>query len=316
MGLAKEVLKGNVRATAKLMRGVEDGLPSAIEELKILYPHTGRSHIIGITGSPGSGKSTLVDVLIDAFRKRDKTVGVVAIDPSSPFSGGAVLGDRVRMQRHATDKGVFIRSLATRGWYGGLSRATTNIINIMDAMGKDFILVETVGVGQTEVDVMNFAHTCVVVLVPGAGDWVQTIKAGILEIADIFVINKADKEGANELAVELETILRPHAYPAEAWKPKILLTEAITNKGVDKLVEGIHQHREFLIASGGYDAYLKDRVKLELMEALKGSLMDRISQLINQDDYLQRLVDDLANKRTDPYTAASEIIKKLKEGSS
>lgn len=315
MGLAKEVLEGNVRATAKLMRGVEDGLPSAIEELKILYPYTGKAHIIGITGSPGSGKSTLADALVDAFRKRDKTVGVVAIDPSSPFSGGAVLGDRVRMQRHATDKGVFIRSLATRGWYGGLSRATTNIINIMDAMGKDIILVETVGVGQTEVNIMNFAHTCIVVLVPGAGDWVQTIKAGILEIADIFVINKADKEGANELSVELETILRPHAYPTKAWKPKILLTEAITNEGVDKLVEGIYQHREFLIASGGYDKYLKDKVKLELMEVLKGSLMDRISQVLNQDDYLRKVVDDLTKRRTDPYTAASEIIKKLQEGS-
>lgn len=315
MGLAKEVLEGNVRATAKLMRDVEDGLPSAIEELKILYPYTGRSHIIGITGSPGSGKSTLVDALVDVFRKRDRTVGVVAIDPSSPFSGGAVLGDRIRMQRHATDKGVFIRSLATRGWYGGLSRATTNVINIMDAMGKDIILVETVGVGHTEVDVMNFAHTSIVVLVPGSGDWVQTIKAGVLEIADIVVINKADKEGASELAVELQAILRLNAYPSEAWKPKILLTEALNNKGVDKLVEGIFQHREFLITSGGYDTHLKEKVKLELMEVLKGSLMDRVSQVINKDDYLQRLVDDLTNRRTDPYSAASEIIKKLQEGS-
>jgi len=315
MGLAKEVLAGNVRATAKLMRGVEDGLPSAIEELKTLYPHTGRAHIVGITGSPGSGKSTLVDALVGAFRERDRTVGVVGVDPSSPFSGGAVLGDRVRMQRHAIDKGVFIRSLATRGWYGGLSRATTDIINIMDAMGKDIILVETAGVGQTEVDIMNFAHVCIVVLVPGAGDWVQIIKAGILEIADIFVINKADKGGASELSVELETILRPQAHRIEAWKPRILLTEAISSKGVDKLVEAIYQHREFLISSGGYDAYLKDKVKLELMEALKGSLMDRVSQVINQDNYLQRLVDDLVKRKTDPYTAASEIIKKVQEGS-
>jgi len=311
MGLAKEVLAGNVRATAKLMRGVEDGLPSAIEELKTLYPHTGRAHIVGITGSPGSGKSTLVDALVGAFRERDRTVGVVGVDPSSPFSGGAVLGDRVRMQRHAIDKGVFIRSLATRGWYGGLSRATTDIINIMDAMGKDIILVETAGVGQTEVDIMNFAHVCIVVLVPGAGDWVQIIKAGILEIADIFVINKADKGGASELSVELETILRPQPHRIEGWKPRILLTEAISSKGVDKLVEAIYQHREFLIASGGYDAYLKDKVKLELMEALKGSLMDRVSQVINQDNYLQRLVNDLVKRKTDPYTAASEIIKKV-----
>jgi len=311
--LANEVLQGNVRATAKLMRDVEDGLPGAIEELKILYPHTGRAYIIGVTGSPGSGKSTLVDVLVDAFRGRDKTVGVVAIDPSSPFSGGAVLGDRVRMQRHAVDEGVFIRSLATRGWHGGLSRATANIINIMDAMGKDIILVETVGVGQAEVDIMNFAHTSIVVLVPGAGDWIQTLKAGILEIADIFVINKADTEGANELEVELQAILRLNAYSPEVWKPKIFLTEAINSKGVDKLEEGIYQHREFLVTTGRYSTYLRDKARLELMEVLKGSLMDRVSQVVNQGDYLQRLVDDLASRDTDPYSAASEIIKKLSQ---
>jgi len=250
-------------------------------------------------------------VLVDTFRSKGRTVGVVAIDPSSPFSGGAVLGDRVRMQRHAMDEGVFIRSLATRGWHGGLSRAAATVINIMDAMGKNVILVETVGVGQAEVDIMSFAHTSIVVLVPGLGDWIQTIKAGILEIADIFVINKADKEGANELAVELQAMLRLNAYPAEAWRPKILLTEAINEKGVDKLVEEIYRHREFIAASGRYDAHLKDKVKLELMEVLKGSLMDRVSQMINKDDYLQRLVDDLANRRTDPYSAASEIIEKL-----
>jgi len=311
--LANEVLQGNVRATAKLMRDVEDGLPSAIEELKILYPHTGRSYIIGVTGSPGSGKSTLVDVLVDAFRGRDKTVGVVAIDPSSPFSGGAVLGDRVRMQRHAVDEGVFIRSLATRGWHGGLSRATANIINIMDAMGKDIILVETVGVGQAEVDIMNFAHTSIVVLVPGAGDWIQTLKAGILEIADIFVINKADTEGANELEVELQAILQLNAYSPEVWKPKIFLTEAINSKGVDKLEEGIYQHREFLVTTGKYSTYLRNKARLELMEVLKGFLMDRVSQVVNQGDYLQRLVDDLASRDTDPYSAASEIIKKLSQ---
>jgi len=311
MGLAKKILQGDVRATAKLMRDVEDGLPGITEELKILYPHTGGAHIIGITGSPGSGKSTLVDVLVDTFRSKGRTVGVVAIDPSSPFSGGAVLGDRVRMQRHAMDEGVFIRSLATRGWHGGLSRAAATVINIMDAMGKNVILVETVGVGQAEVDIMSLAHTSIVVLVPGLGDWVQTIKAGILEIADIFVINKADKEGASELAVDLQAMLRLNAYPAEAWRPKILLTEAINEKGVDKLVEEIYRHGEFIAASGRYDAHLKDKVKLELMEVLKGSLMDRVSQMINKDDYLQRLVDDLENRRTDPYSAASEIIEKL-----
>jgi len=311
MRLAKEVLQGNIKATARLIRDVEDELPSAIEELKALYPYTGRSYIIGITGSPGSGKSTLIDMLIDVFRKRGKTIGVIAIDPSSPFSGGAILGDRIRMQRHATDGGVFIRSLATRGWRGGLSRATANIINIMDAMGKDIILIETVGVGQAEVDIINFTHTTMVMLVPGMGDWVQTLKAGILEIADIFVINKADKKGADELKAELEAMLQMSAYSPQAWKPKIFLTEAVNNKGIDELVEGIYQHKEFLIATGGHDTHLKERARLELIEVLKSSLMDHVFQIVNKNNYLEKLIDDLVNKRTDPYSAASDIIKKL-----
>lgn len=337
MRLAKEVLQGNVRATARLIRDVEDELPSAIEELKILYPYTGKAYIIGITGSPGSGKSTLIDVLVDAFRKRGRTVGVIAIDPSSPFSGGAILGDRIRMQRHATDEGVFIRSLATRGWHGGLSKAAANVIRILDAMGRDVILVETVGAGQAEVDIINFAHTSIVMVVPGAGDWVQTLKAGILEIADIFVINKADKEGANELKVELQATLQMSAYPSPnlslrernkgapgnsknfrgeskvrvAWKPKIFLTEAINNKGIDELVEGIYQHREFLLATGEYDTYLKEKGKLELMEVLRSSLTDHVLQIANKDGYLEKLIDDVANRRTDPYSAASDIIKKV-----
>jgi len=311
MRLAKEVLQGNIKATARLIRDVEDELPSAIEELKALYPYTGRSYIIGITGSPGSGKSTLIDMLIDVFRKRGKTIGVIAIDPSSPFSGGAILGDRIRMQRHATDGGVFIRSLATRGWRGGLSRATANIINIMDAMGKDIILIETVGAGQAEVDIINFTHTTMVMLVPGMGDWVQTLKAGILEIADIFVINKADKKGADELKAELEAMLQMSAYSPQAWKPKIFLTEAVNNKGIDELVEGIYQHKEFLIATGGHDTHLKERARLELIEVLKSSLMEHVFQIVNKNNYLEKLIDDLVNKRTDPYSAASDIIKKL-----
>lgn len=311
MRLAEEVLQGNIKATARLIRDVEDELPSAIEELKALYPHTGRSYIIGITGSPGSGKSTLIDMLIDVFRKRGKTIGVIAIDPSSPFSGGAILGDRIRMQRHATDGGVFIRSLATRGWRGGLSRATANIINIMDAMGKDIILIETVGAGQAEVDIINFTHTTMVMLVPEMGDWVQTLKAGILEIADIFVINKADKKGADELKAELEAMLQMSAYSPQAWKPKIFLTEAVNNKGIDELVEGIYQHKEFLIATGGHDTHLKERARLELIEVLKSSLMDHVFQIVNKNNYLEKMIDDLVNKRTDPYSAASDIIKKL-----
>jgi LAO/AO transport system kinase len=181
----------------------------------------------------------------------------------------------------------------------------------MDAMGRDVILIETVGAGQAEVDIINFTHTTMVILVPGMGDWVQTLKAGILEIADIFVINKADKKGADELKAELEAMLQMNAYSPQAWKPKIFLTEAVNNKGIDELVEGIYQHKEFLIATGGHDTHLKERARLELIEVLKSSLMDHVFQIVTKNNYLEKLIDDLVNKRTDPYSAASDIIKKL-----
>jgi LAO/AO transport system kinase len=311
MNLADEILEGNVRAAAKLIRYVEDETPDAVEELKKLYFHTGKSYIIGVTGAPGSGKSTLIDMLIDSLRKKNKTVGVIAIDPSSPFSGGALLGDRIRMQRHATDHGVFIRSLATRGWHGGLSKATIDVIHIMDAMGRDIILVETAGVGQAEVAIMNFVHTSIVALTPGGGDWVQTLKAGILEIADLLVINKADMKGVYELEAELQAMLQMNDYPRGVWKPKIFLTEAINNKGIEELTEGIYQHKEFLITTGKYDARVKEGKKRELLEVLKSSLLDVVFQKVVKHDYLEKVVDDLASRRKDPYSAASEIINKL-----
>ena len=205
--LTDGILKGDIRAAARLMRYIDDEVASAREELKNLFPHTGRAHIIGLTGAPGTGKSTLVDTLIQAFRDKGKTVGVIAVDPTSPFTGGAILGDRIRMQRHSLDPDVFIRSLATRGNLGGLSRSTHEIVDVMDAMGKDVILVETVGVGQDEVEIVRLAHTNIVVLIPGMGDEIQAIKAGILEVGDIFVINKSERDGADKTVREMEIML-------------------------------------------------------------------------------------------------------------
>jgi LAO/AO transport system kinase len=310
MELAKQALKGDVRAAAKLIRSIEDELPEATEELAKLYSHTGSAHIVGITGSPGSGKSTLVDTLIDAFRRRDKTVGVIAIDPSSPFTGGSILGDRIRMQRHCMDEGVFIRSLATRGWHGGLSKAAVSIMHVMDAMGKDIILVETVGVGQGEVDVINAVHTSIVTLVPGMGDSIQTIKAGILEIADIFVINKMDKEGVWEIKAEIEAMLQMRTYSPGSWRPPVFLTSAVANEGIDEVVEGIYQHNKFLTTSGKRDLRLRERAKIEFTEALKSSFVDCIFREIDKDGGLERLLDDLAHRRTDPYSAAANIMRK------
>ncbi|MBN2254261.1 MAG: methylmalonyl Co-A mutase-associated GTPase MeaB, partial [Deltaproteobacteria bacterium] len=241
---AEKVVAGDIRAVARLIRDIDDGIPEIREVLKEIYPHTGKAYIIGITGAPGVGKSTLVDQMITHLRKQDKTVGVLAVDPTSPFSGGAILGDRVRMQRHSMDQGVFIRSLATRGHFGGLTQSTRSAIDVLDAMGKDFILVETVGVGQDEVEIVRSAHTTIIVVVPGMGDDVQAIKAGILEAGDIFLINKADREGAEKTAADLRLMIDmdQEKHRKGAWKPPILKAQAVFDKGIAELLEEIHKH--------------------------------------------------------------------------
>jgi len=309
--LTDKILGGDIRAAARLMRDIEDGAPAAIKELESIYLHTGKAHVVGVTGALGVGKSTLVDALISIFRRENMTIGVIAIDPTSPFTGGALLGDRVRMQKHSLDKGVFIRSLATRGWGGGLSKATTSMIHIMDAMGKNIILVETVGAGQTEIDVTKVADTPILILTPGMGDEIQMMKAGIMEAADIFVINKADKEGASSLQYELEVMLGMKSYSPNEWKPDIVLTEAVRGKGTEELVKAILRHKEFLISSGGLERRRKQRVKLELIEAVESSLKDYIYQQIDKGDYLERLVDDLVQRRTNPHSAALQIINRF-----
>ena len=307
--LTEGILKGDIRAAARLMRYIDDEVASAREELKNLFPHTGRAHIIGLTGAPGTGKSTLVDTLIQAFRDKGKTVGVVAVDPTSPFTGGAILGDRIRMQRHSLDPDVFIRSLATRGNLGGLSRSTHEIVDVMDAMGKDIILVETVGVGQDEVEIVRLAHTNIVVLIPGMGDEIQAIKAGILEVGDIFVINKSERDGADKTVREMEIMLDMNRYGAGDWRPPVHKTQAIHNIGIPELLQLIDRHRNHL-----GDAYWKEREKRRLqgkfIEILKDDLFRKALEKTRSQDRWEPLMEELGDRKIDPYSAAEEVLKK------
>jgi len=316
MSLAEKILQGDIRAASRLMRDIDDRMPNAIKELKKIYPRTGNAYIIGITGPPGSGKSTLVDKTVEILRKEGKTVGIVAVDPTSPFTGGAILGDRIRMQRHSTDDGVFIRSLATRGSLGGLSRSTNDIIKVMDAMGKDIIIVETVGVGQDEVDIVNTAHTSVVVLVPGQGDDIQAIKAGILEIGDIFVINKCEREGADRLERELRATLEMGAKREDGWMPPIFKTEALLGKGIFEFVYGVYRHKERLMASEHFEKKNAERTKLEFLSVLSSELMESVMGKLEKEKRLEKIIDDLIQKRRNPYSAVEKILDEQLKGNS
>lgn len=308
MSLAQRILDGDLRAAARLMRDLDDGLRSAAGEMKLLYPNTGRAFILGITGPPGAGKSTLVDQLTAAYRKRGKRVGVVAIDPTSPFTGGAILGDRIRMNRHAEDPGVFIRSLATRGHMGGLSRSTGDVVNVMDAMGMDVVIIETVGVGQDEIDIVRMAHTTVVVSVPGLGDDIQAIKAGILEIGDLFVVNKADRDGADRTARELAAMLEMKQIKAGEWQPKVLLTEASRNRGLDEMVAEIEAHRSYLVDSGALELLMKERCAQQFMDLLRERLFTEVYGHIRINGRFREIVDEMSARRTDPYSAVETVI--------
>jgi LAO/AO transport system kinase len=311
-GVVEKILAGDVRTVARVIRDIDDGVPEVRETLKALYPHTGRAYVIGITGAPGVGKSTLVDQMLVHLRAQGRTVGVLAVDPTSPFSGGAILGDRVRMQRHSLDEGVFIRSLATRGYFGGLTQSTRSAIDVLDAMGKDTIVVETVGVGQDEVDVVRAAQTTVIVTIPGMGDDIQAIKAGILEVGDIFVINKADRDGVEKTLSDLRLMLdMDHKkYEDGKWKPPILEVEALFDKGVPELLEEIDKHRHFLMDSTGTGRFgrRREKVREELAEMIRSRILQEVVDHLRESGEFEKAVDSVMEGKTDPYTACDSLV--------
>lgn len=308
--VVKEILSGKKLAVSRAISTVEDEGDKAEELMKKLYPHTGKAHIIGITGAPGAGKSTLTDKLIKAYRERGKTVGVVAIDPTSPYSGGAILGDRIRMMDTSMDSGVFIRSMATRGSLGGLSSKTSDAVKILDAAGYEIIIIETVGVGQSEVDIVKNADTTIVVLVPGLGDDIQAIKAGILEIGDMFIINKSDRDGADRLHVEIEMMLDLGGEKRD-WRPPIARTIAARNEGVKEAVDLIEEHRVYLNDSGQLAIRREERVENEFVAMLLNDLQKRILKPLNQGERLHKIVEELSNRKNDPYTAVKGVLQEF-----
>ncbi|HET6936346.1 MAG TPA: methylmalonyl Co-A mutase-associated GTPase MeaB [Candidatus Angelobacter sp.] len=303
----ERIRSGEIRALARAISTIEDGRPEALDLLKALFPYSGRARVLGMTGAPGAGKSTLVDQLAREYRKQEKTVGIIAVDPTSPYTGGAILGDRIRMQAHHADPGIYIRSMATRGFLGGLARATTDVSTVLDASGKDIIMIETVGVGQDEVDIVRLADVTVVILVPGMGDDVQTIKAGIMEIADIFVINKSDREGADRVEREIRA-MQSLAIRKDSWTPPIVKTVASEGKGMTDLAAAIENYQRFLT---GKDLLLKKKIsnwQQRLLEMLREALLERLLTERLPAGELQRLAADVAEHRRDPYSLVEEVV--------
>ncbi len=297
---------GDPRALARAISTVENREPGSSELLKSLFPHTGRARILGLTGAPGAGKSTLVDQLAKHYRKQNQTVGTIAVDPTSPYSGGAILGDRIRMQDHFADPGIYIRSMATRGSLGGLARATADVTTVLDASGRDLIMIETVGVGQDEVDIVRLADITVVMLVPGMGDDVQTIKAGIMEIADIFVINKSDREGAERVEREIRA-MQSLAVRSDNWTPPIVKTVASEGQGIVELASAIGQYETYLKKE---NLLLKRNVqnwRERLVEMLRDAMLDKARAQF-QDGDMVRYAAEVAEHKRDPYSLVEEIV--------
>jgi LAO/AO transport system kinase len=324
--LINKLLEGNTRAAARLITIVENDIEAAEKITNILYKHTGKAYILGITGAPGTGKSTFISSLTRIFVNQGKKVGIICIDPTSPITGGALLGDRIRMKENFNIKNVFIRSMANRGQLGGLSRATEDVIKILDAYGYDIIIIETVGVGQSEVDIFKSAHTVVVLLVPGLGDDIQVIKAGIMEITDIFVVNKMDSPGADRKVAEITQMLELNSnfkYQSQqisnnfaklnTWTPEIVKVNSKSGENFERLLEIINKHKDFLEKTGAISYYLKNRIKSETLEILKHKLQKKVEDLLysNQKD-IEQYINKVIEKSLDPYSMADLIIKMLK----
>ncbi len=304
---AQQIRAGEVRAVSRAITAIENHAPDSEALLKILFPHTGAAYLSGITGAPGTGKSTLVDRLAAQYRKASQKVGVVAVDPTSPYSGGAILGDRIRMQSHAGDAGIFIRSMATRGFLGGLSRATAEVALVLDAAGKKQILIETVGVGQDEIDIVRLADCVVVVLVPGLGDDIQSMKAGLMEIADIFVLNKADREGADRLEEQLHAMLSL-VMPRDGWHPPVIRTVATENSGIDALAAAIEKFRIHFESSGQREKKHQEHWKNRLLGLLESRLLEQVLHGAEGEKRLDRMAAEVAQRKKDPFTAVSELL--------
>ena len=304
-----EILSGQPRAIARAITAVESGSEEAADLMKAIFPQTGKALIIGITGAPGAGKSSLVDKLALFYRQNGEKIGIVAVDPSSPFSGGAILGDRIRMATLGLDRNVFIRSMATRGNLGGLSRATVDAVAILDAAGFDKVIVETVGVGQDEVEIVKTADVSVVVLVPGMGDDIQAIKAGIMEIGDVFVINKSDREGVVRMQKEIEALLNL-AHRPDMWNPPIVKTVATENKGIEELAAAIENYRLFQKREGANSVRKRDIARWRLMEILQERLLADLLNKNGTKEKVDRLASEIAEKKSDPYSAVEELLRR------
>jgi LAO/AO transport system kinase len=306
----KNILNGDQRSIARLITHAENNSSKIAEMMKDIHKYTGNAHIVGITGVMGSGKSTLICELTREFRKQGKTVGIIAIDPTSPFTGGALLGDRVRMMELSMDKGVYIRSMGTRGMLGGLTSAVYDVVEILDASGKDIVIVETVGVGQAEVDVIKIADTTLVILVPGLGDSIQSIKAGVMEIADIFVINKADKPNVEQTIAEIESLVELDESNKDRKIP-VLKSIAKKSEGIINIIDEINKHRIYLMENKKLEVQRKKRYEAELVEIIRKRLMNFIFDESKFKDNVESLISQIAQKKIDPYTASDEILSKI-----